>query len=97
MQNLDQTNSENRMLTDEELDAVDGAGIFGRIGSFLRGIFGGPGDYTRTAIGAVFITVLITVLVGHGASKAVEFIVYGGIILVAVAIYGRERRLRDRV
>jgi ribose transport system permease protein len=60
-------------------------------------IFGGPGDYTRTAIGAVFITVLITVLVGHGASKATEFIVYGGIILVAVAIYGRERRLRDRV
>lgn len=60
-------------------------------------IFGGPGDYTRTAIGAVFITVLITVLVGHGASKAVEFMVYGGIILVAVAIYGRERRLRDRV
>jgi ribose transport system permease protein len=60
-------------------------------------IFGGPGDYTRTAIGAVFITVLITVLVGHGASKATEFIVYGAIILVAVAIYGRERRLRDRV
>jgi ribose transport system permease protein len=60
-------------------------------------IFGGPGDYTRTAIGAVFITVLITVLVGHGASKAIEFIVYGAIILVAVAIYGRERRLRDRV
>ncbi|MBX5442053.1 MAG: ABC transporter permease [Solirubrobacteraceae bacterium] len=60
-------------------------------------IFGGPGDYTRTAVGALFITVLITVLIGHGASKAVEFIVYGGIILVAVAIYGRERRLRDRV
>lgn len=60
-------------------------------------IFGGPGDYTRTAIGALFITVLITVLIGHGASKAVEFIVYGGIILVAVAVYGRERRLRDRV
>jgi ribose transport system permease protein len=60
-------------------------------------IFGGPGDYTRTAIGAVFLTVLITVLIGHGASKAVEDIVYGGIILVAVAIYGRERRLRDRV
>jgi ribose transport system permease protein len=60
-------------------------------------IFGGPGDYTRTAIGALFLTVLITVLIGHGASKAVEDIVYGGIILVAVAIYGRERRLRDRV
>ena len=60
-------------------------------------IFGGPGDYTRTAIGALFLTVLVTVLVGHGASKATEDIVYGGIILVAVAIYGRERRLRDRV
>jgi ribose transport system permease protein len=60
-------------------------------------VFGGPGDYTRTAIGAVFLTVLITVLIGHGASKAVEDMVYGGIILVAVAIYGRERRLRDRV
>jgi ribose transport system permease protein len=60
-------------------------------------VFGGPGDYTRTAIGALFLTVLVTVLVGHGASKAVEDIVYGGIILVAVAIYGRERRLRDRV
>ena len=46
---------------------------------------------------ALFITVLITVLVGHGASKAVELMVYGGIILAAVAIYGRERRLRDRV
>jgi ribose transport system permease protein len=60
-------------------------------------VFGGPGDYTRTAIGALFLTVLVTVLVGHGASKATEDIVYGGIILVAVAIYGRERRLRDRV
>ena len=48
MLNLDETNSENRMLTDEELDAVDGAGIFGRIGSFLRGIFGGPGDLRRS-------------------------------------------------
>jgi ribose transport system permease protein len=60
-------------------------------------VFGGPGDYTRTTIGALFLTVLITVLIGHGASKAVEDIVYGGIILVAVAVYGRERRLRDRV
>jgi ribose transport system permease protein len=60
-------------------------------------IFGGPGDYTRTVIGALFLTVLVTVLVGHGASAATEEIVYGLIILVAVAIYGRERRLRDRL
>jgi ribose transport system permease protein len=60
-------------------------------------VFGGPGDYTRTSIGALFLTVLVTVLIGHGASQAEQYIVYGGIILVAVAIYGRERRLRDRV
>jgi ribose transport system permease protein len=60
-------------------------------------VFGGPGDYTRTSIGALFLTVLVTVLIGHGASPAQQLIVYGAIILAAVAIYGRERRLRDRV
>lgn len=60
-------------------------------------VFGGPGDYTRTCIGALFLTVLVTVLVGHGASAATEEIVYGLIILIAVATYGRERRLRDRL
>ena len=33
-------------------------------------VFGGPGDYTRTSIGALFLTVLVTVLIGHGASPA---------------------------
>jgi ribose transport system permease protein len=60
-------------------------------------VFGGPGDYTRTSIGALFLTVLMTVLIGHGATPAEQQVVYGAIILVAVAIYGRERRLRDRV
>jgi ribose transport system permease protein len=60
-------------------------------------VFGGPGDYTRTCIGALFLTVLVTVLIGHGVSPATELIVYGAIILVAVATYGRERRLRDRL
>jgi ribose transport system permease protein len=60
-------------------------------------VFGGPGDYTRTSIGALFLTILVTVLVGHGASAALEEIVYGAIILVAVAVYGRDRRIRDRV
>ena len=60
-------------------------------------VFGGPGDYTRTCVGALFLTVLTTVLVGHGASPAVEEIVYGLIILAAIAVYGRQRRLRDRL
>jgi ribose transport system permease protein len=60
-------------------------------------VFGGPGDYTRTTVGALFLTVLVTVLNGHGASPAIEDIVYGLIILFAVAVYGRERKLRDRM
>jgi ribose transport system permease protein len=60
-------------------------------------VFGGPGDYTRTCVGAIFLTVLTTVLVGHGASPAGEEIIYGLIILAAIAIYGRQRRLRDRL
>ena len=60
-------------------------------------VFGGPGDYTRTCVGALFLTVLTTVLVGHGASPAFEEIVYGLIILAAIAVYGRQRRLRDRL
>ena len=61
-------------------------------------VFGGPGDYTRTSIGALFLTVLVTVLIGHGASPAVNSrSCTAAIILAAVAIYGRERRLRDRV
>ncbi len=60
-------------------------------------VFGGPGDYTRTCVGALFLTVLTTVLVGHGASPADEQIIYGVIILAAIAVYGRQRRLRDRM
>jgi ribose transport system permease protein len=60
-------------------------------------VFGGPGDYTRTCVGALFLTVLTTVLVGHGASPAAEEIIYGLIILAAIAVYGRQRRLRDRL
>jgi ribose transport system permease protein len=60
-------------------------------------VFGGPGDYTRTVIGALFISLLTIVVIGHGASAADQQIIYGASILLAVTLYGRERRLRDRV
>ncbi|HEY4277293.1 MAG TPA: ABC transporter permease [Conexibacter sp.] len=60
-------------------------------------VFGGPGDYARTVLGALFLTTLTTVLIGHGASAADQQILYGAIILIAVAVYGRDRALRDRV
>jgi ribose transport system permease protein len=60
-------------------------------------IFGGPGDYTRTCIGALLLTVLTTVLVGHGATTATEDVVYGVVILAAIAAYGRRGRLADSI
>ena len=73
--------------------------LFASVVSVIVGgtIFGGPGDYTRTCVGALFLTVLTTVLVGHGASAAGEQIIYGLIFLAAIAVYGRQRRLRDRL
>jgi ribose transport system permease protein len=60
-------------------------------------VFGGPGDYTRTVVGALFLAVVNTVLVGHGAAAQDQDILYGVVLVIAVASYGRERRLRDRV
>jgi ribose transport system permease protein len=73
--------------------------LFGSVVAVIVGgtVLGGPGDYTRTVVGALFVTVLNVVLVGHGASQATQDIVYGAVILFAVSLYGRERRLRDEV
>jgi ribose transport system permease protein len=73
--------------------------LFGSVVSVIVGgtIFGGPGNYTRTCVGALFLTVLTEVLIGHGASAATTQIVQGAIILLAITAYGRQRRLRDRL
>jgi ribose transport system permease protein len=58
---------------------------------------GARGDYTHTILGALLLTVLATVLVGLGYSAADQEIVFGVIILVVVAGYGRLPQLRDRL
>ncbi len=60
-------------------------------------IFGGPGDYARTVIGALFLTIVDIALIGHGATQAGQQIFYGLAILFGVSLYGRGRGLRDRV
>jgi ribose transport system permease protein len=59
-------------------------------------VFGGPGSYGRTVIGALFVTVLNTILLGNGANAAGQQIIYGLAILVSVSVYMREKRLRDQ-
>ncbi len=60
-------------------------------------VFGGPGDYTRTVIGALFLGFVQEALIGNNQGADVQNMVYGLAILAAVALYGRERRLRDRI
>lgn len=59
--------------------------------------FGGPGDYWRTVLGTLILSELTTVLIGNGASAADQQILSGGLILLVVALYGRDRRVRDRI
>jgi ribose transport system permease protein len=59
--------------------------------------FGARGDYWRTVLGALVLTVLTTVLVGNGYSNADQQMIFGFLILLVVAGYGRSPRLRDRI
>jgi len=60
-------------------------------------VFGGPGDYLRTVIGALFLALLNIVLLGNGAGAAAQQWIYGLAILAAVSLYSRGPRLRDQL
>ncbi len=59
--------------------------------------FGARGDYWRTVLGALMLTLLTTVLIGNGYTAADQQIIFGLLILVMVSGYGRGARLRDRL
>jgi ribose transport system permease protein len=60
-------------------------------------LVGARGDYWRTVLGALIMTLVTTILVGHGAGEALQEILTGVLILLFVGVYGREKRVRDRV
>jgi ribose transport system permease protein len=60
-------------------------------------MFGGRGDYWRTVLGALILTVVSYLLEAHNFSTGVQEMVYGLLIMIVVAAYGRERKVRDRV
>jgi ribose transport system permease protein len=60
-------------------------------------MMGGRGDYLRTCLGALIVTALLFVISVLNLNPASSSIVFGALILLVVALYGRERRLRDRV
>jgi ribose transport system permease protein len=60
-------------------------------------ITGARGDYWRTVIGAIMLTVINTVLLANGFSSAAQQILFGLVILIVALAYSRETSLRDRV
>jgi ribose transport system permease protein len=60
-------------------------------------MFGGRGDYWRTVLGALILTVVTYLLDAHNYSTGVQEMVYGLLIMIVVAAYGREQKIRDRV
>jgi ribose transport system permease protein len=60
-------------------------------------MMGGRGDYLRTCLGALIVTALNFVISVLNVNAASQQVVFGALILLTVALYGRERRLRDRV
>jgi ribose transport system permease protein len=59
--------------------------------------FGARGDYLRTVVGVLILTMLSIILLGNGFTFADQQIVFGLLILAAVFFYGRDRRLADQI
>ncbi|MCE0766887.1 ABC transporter permease [Pseudonocardia kujensis] len=60
-------------------------------------ITGARGNYWRSVIGAVMLTILNTVLLANGFTAAEQQILFGLIILLVALAYSREAPLRDQV
>jgi ribose transport system permease protein len=61
-------------------------------------MMGGRGDYLRTCLGALIIIALDPFLISVlNVNPAAAQVIFGALILATVALYGRERRIRDRI
>ncbi len=60
-------------------------------------LLGGSGTYGRTFAGALLITEITTFLIGLGFSDRIQQIMLGLLIIVLVAIYGREPHVRNQI
>ncbi|MGH6990730.1 MAG: ABC transporter permease [Stellaceae bacterium] len=60
-------------------------------------IIGGRGGYARTVAGCFIITELTMLLIGLGLSQAAQQVCLGALIVILVAIYGREVHVRMQI
>jgi ribose transport system permease protein len=74
--------------------------LFETVGAVVVGgtlLVGGVGGYGRTVVGAIVITELGTALVGFNLNQAWLETVLGALIIVVVALYGRQPSLRNQI
>jgi ribose transport system permease protein len=60
-------------------------------------LLGGRGGYGRTVVGTLVIIQLTTILVGKGASSALQEALLGLLVIALVALYGREPSVAARL
>jgi ribose transport system permease protein len=60
-------------------------------------LLGGSGSYARTFAGVLIITELTTFLIGLGFSDRIQQVTLGLLIILLVAIYGREPHVRTQI
>lgn len=60
-------------------------------------LIGGLGGYARTALGAIVLILLSTLLLARGVESSLIQAALGVLIILLVSVYGREARLRDTI
>jgi ribose transport system permease protein len=60
-------------------------------------LLGGRGGYGRTVVGTIVIIQLTTILLGKGASSAMQEALLGLLVILLVALYGREPAVAARL
>src|ERR1700752_1833512 len=60
-------------------------------------LLGGWGGYGSTIVGTLVLNLLTLLLVGRGLSYAMQQAVFGLLIVPIVALYARDRSMRDQI
>jgi len=60
-------------------------------------LIGGLGGYARTALGAIVLILLSTLLLARGVESSLIQAALGVLIILLVSVYGRETKLRDTI
>lgn len=74
--------------------------LFNTVAAVVLGgtsLLGGRGGYGRTVAGTLMLVLAQLILVGEGVEQSMQQVALGALIVVFVAVYGRDVHVRDRV